>query len=626
MDKEYDNLKKKLFSLGYTQDLKNSNIDLITKLLEDIIKVSQTYQKLKISKLNEKKKIKKNLREKLKFETQKIFNKENNILHRELIEIKNYVDKIELNFKFEKKNLENKIFDFEEILKLKDIYFENIIDEKNELKNKLKIFSKKKKKFKSNFLNEKENEKKNCDYFLKEFEKLKLKEKIIYDLKNEKKNWEKKVLFLKNENIKEKGRNENFENLIKLLEKENLRLKLNLSFLEENENEISKIEKLKKKFSEEINNFKIQYEILLNKYNKILYNNIKTETKNKNDYENENKKNFEIGNKNKEKILENNQKLIYEKNKLEEKKNKEIFDLKEILKKKEEEILKFLNKEKKNNLIFEKEKKKKEEEKNSLIFEKEKKFCENIKNLEKIIKIQNEIILELKKKQKNSDIIKKENSDLKIKLSSNEKKINEISNYFKNYSENFESITKKMENINQKNEDLNLENKLLLKIKNDLKIKLDTYSKKIFELKNLILKIKDSENLENENFELIDEKKKIIFLNNKIIEYENLILELKNLNNKFYNFSHQIFLENKNFRISFLKKKDFFNQLFFLFENIFEIFLLNDFEKSKEDFYLKKKEVENLKNEIAKISFNDTQDNEFIFLDLKKNIECLKNK
>lgn len=136
----YGSIEKKLKSLGYNPHFHPENAELIKNLLDDLIKVSEAYQNIKKAPLSQ------FSPDKLCFTSSDtklieiLLERENDGLHDEIVALKTYIDKKELSFKFQTKTLEDKIFDLQKMMEMKQGYLETVKQENHRLKLKLKEF------------------------------------------------------------------------------------------------------------------------------------------------------------------------------------------------------------------------------------------------------------------------------------------------------------------------------------------------------------------------------------------------------------------------------------------------------------------------------------------------------
>ena len=138
-EKLYVTLKKKLEALQYNHPLGLESVFLVDKLLNDLIKTNEGFQKLK--KISEIQKTEleseKQATLPLRSENQKIVN-ENNSLHREMIKIKEEIDKKEVKFETAIRKLNEEKDEMKFLIQQKDIAIKSSESETDDDTNKNK--------------------------------------------------------------------------------------------------------------------------------------------------------------------------------------------------------------------------------------------------------------------------------------------------------------------------------------------------------------------------------------------------------------------------------------------------------------------------------------------------------
>ena len=137
-EKVYINLKKKLEALQYNYPLGLESVFLVDKLLNDLIKTNEGFQKLKkISEIQKSElESEKQSTLPLRSENQKIVN-ENNSLHREMIKIKEEIDKKELKFESAIRKLNEEKEEMRFLIQQKDLAIKNAEGETDNIRRKL---------------------------------------------------------------------------------------------------------------------------------------------------------------------------------------------------------------------------------------------------------------------------------------------------------------------------------------------------------------------------------------------------------------------------------------------------------------------------------------------------------
>ena len=137
-EKVYINLKKKLEALQYNYPLGLESVFLVDKLLNDLIKTNEGFQKLKkISEIQKSElESEKQSTLPLRRENQKIVN-ENNSLHREMIKIKEEIDKKELKFESAIRKLNEEKEEMRFLIQQKDLAIKNAEGETDNIRRKL---------------------------------------------------------------------------------------------------------------------------------------------------------------------------------------------------------------------------------------------------------------------------------------------------------------------------------------------------------------------------------------------------------------------------------------------------------------------------------------------------------
>ena len=137
-EKLYVTLKKKLEALQYNHPLGLESVFLVDKLLNDLIKTNEGFQKLK--KISEIQKTEleseKQATLPLRSENQKIVN-ENNSLHREMIKIKEEIDKKEVKFETAIRKLNEEKDEMKFLIQQKDIAIKSSESETDSIRRKL---------------------------------------------------------------------------------------------------------------------------------------------------------------------------------------------------------------------------------------------------------------------------------------------------------------------------------------------------------------------------------------------------------------------------------------------------------------------------------------------------------
>ncbi len=137
-EKLYVNLKRKLEALQYNYPLGLESVFLVDKLLNDLIKTNEGFQKLK--KISEVQKAELDSEKQatlpLRSENQKIVN-ENNSLHREMIRIKEEIDKKEMKFESTIRKLNEEKEEMRFLLSQKEISIKNAEQETDSIRKKL---------------------------------------------------------------------------------------------------------------------------------------------------------------------------------------------------------------------------------------------------------------------------------------------------------------------------------------------------------------------------------------------------------------------------------------------------------------------------------------------------------
>ena len=259
-------LEKKLRSLGYTFVFHQEDFDLINTVLTDLIKVSEAYQQLK--RMRSQSVSETNLSKQFggKYDIDKLIDKENDTLHEELIELKTSIDRKEMNFKFQVKSFEDKLFDYRSVIDMKNKQIDNLERDNQKLKLRVKeyiidSFSVKKSKFLQN-----DNKQKTMEDFLKKIDNSRMNERIIAKLEEDKLNLEGKVrnlelkLFQRGEAERVEERKDNRK------DEEIIRLKLKCAIIEKTREEFRQLSSIKNGYEKKLFDLQEQYNILLSHY------------------------------------------------------------------------------------------------------------------------------------------------------------------------------------------------------------------------------------------------------------------------------------------------------------------------------------------------------------------------